>query len=406
MSGSRLFRTTGVWLLILGLAGCQGDDAAQDGESVQARVLRQLSDAEPGDHIELPAGHFSFTEPLILASEGLTLEGAGRDLTRLSFKSQTAASASVQLNADAISVLDLSIEDAPHTAIQMTEVRLAQLRDVGVNWTDRESAAPVGIWAADSRRLLLDDLSVSGARESGVLIQRSRDITVRNSRINNNLIGIDIRNSQRSDVYDNSVIDNSLGVRVDNALDATVSGFAIRLFDNDILRNNRDNTAPESSALASLWRGVGIQIDGSDAVEIFDNRFSENSTADVYVRKATADEATTQAAVLDAYPESIHIHDNQYGDGGTQPESFKLKWLRWTQFGLGSRLPPVLWDGEFDPDKQLNGDTPVHLRLCVPDVAAPVLNLDQAHDFANPSVSTDWHKCSLPSLPGVQIDWE
>lgn len=405
MNGLRLIRTVSLGLLILGVVACQGDDAAPPGETVQARVLRQLSDAQPGDHIELPAGHFSFADPLILATEGLTLAGAGQDQTILSFKTQTRAGASVQLNADAISLLNLSIADAPQLAIQLNQVRLAQLRGVGVTWTERDLAAPVGVWVADSRRLLLDGVSVSGAGETAVLIQRSRDVTVRGSRLNNNLIGIDLRNSRRSDLYGNSIIDNSLGVRVQNALDATVSGFAIRLFDNDILRNNRENTAPADSALAALWRGVGIQIDGSDAVEIFANRFAENGTADVYVRKATAADDITQGAVLDAYPESIHIHDNQYGNGGTQPESFRLKWVRWTQFGLGSRLPPVLWDGELDPNKQFNGDTPVHLRLCVPDVAA-VLNLDLAHDYANPSVATDWHKCRLPSLPGVPYDWE
>lgn len=405
MNGLRLVRTVSFGLLILGLVACQGDDTAQEGETVQARVLRQLNEAQPGDRIDIPAGHFSFTDPLVLASEGLTLEGAGQGQTVLSFQSQALEGASVQFAADDIRLLNLSIEDAPQLAIQLSEVSLAQVRGVGVSWSERDSAAPVGIQIADSGRTLLDGVSVSGARENAVLILRSRDITVREGRFNNNLIGIDLRNAQRSDVYGNSLFDNSLGIRVDNALDAQMSGFAIRLFDNDIQRNNRENTAPEDTALAELWRGVGIQIDGSDAVEIFTNRFAENGTADVYVRKATASDDVVQTAVLDAYPESIHIHDNQYGDGGTQPESFRLKWVRWTQFGLGSRLPPVLWDGELDPNKQLNGDTPVHLRLCVPDVAA-VLNLDQANDFANPSVATDWHKCRLPSLPGVRYDWE
>ena len=387
------------------LIACQGDDAARPTESLQQQLIQQLAEAQPGDQIDLPAGHFPFDQAIQLTIEGLILAGAEEGETVLSFASQVSDDASLQLSANGITLRNLSIEDSHGVGVAIAGVQRAQLIDVRVQWQDADAAASTGIAVSDSRRVLLDEVAVRSAAEAGILLHNSSAVVIRNARISDSLIGIDLRNAKHSDLHGNMLVDNTQGVRIVNALDSSMSGYAIRLFDNDIMRNNKANSAPETSDLAGLWQGVGLQIEGGDAIEVFNNRLSDNATADIYVKAVAADESTLQQSLLDPFPESIYVHDNQYGEGGTQPDGFKLKWLRWTLFGFGGRLPPVLWDGQLDPAKQVNGQTPIHLRLCVPEDESPVLNLDVANDFANPQVKPQWHQCRLPSLPGVLNNW-
>lgn len=392
-------------MLVLTLVACQGDDGAVEGESATSRVMRQLAQAESGERVEIPAGHYEFDQPLRLNQPGVMLVGAGPSQTVLSFAAQLDAEPSVQLSADQVRLENLSIKDAPSIGLLIDGAQQVRVQSVALAWSDSDKAAATGIQVSESRRLLLDQISLAGATETGIAVQRSRDVIVRASQIEQSLIGIDLRNVQRGDLYDNQILLNGLGVRVINALDSTVSGYSVRIFDNDVQRNNRSNPASEDPQWASLWHGVGIQIDGGDAVELFGNRLAGHDTADILVQAVSADAQTEAAAVLDRYPESIYVHDNLYGDGGTQPEGFKLKWIRWTQFGLGGRLPPILWDGRLDPAKQMNDQTPTHLRLCVPEGEASVLNLDLQNDYANPAVDAQWHHCRLPSLPEVQLNW-
>lgn len=399
MSRLRAIRLVALMLPITLLMACQGDEAARSTASLQQQLTAQLAEAQPGDQIDLPAGHFPFDQAIQLTIEGLVLAGAEDGETVLSFAGQVADDASVQLLADGIGLRNLSIEDSH--GVVVAGVQRVQLSGLRVQWQDADTAASTGIAVSDSRRVLLDEVAVRSATEAGILLHNSAAVVVRNARISDSLIGIDVRNTQHSDLHANTLVDNTQGVRIVNALDAAMSGYAIRLFDNDVMRNNKANTAPEASDLAQLWQGVGVQIEGVDAIEVFNNRLSDNATADIYVKKVMADESTLQPSLLDPYPESIYVHDNQYGEGGTQPDGFKLKWLRWTSFGFGGRLPPVLWDGQLDPAKQVNGQTPIHLRLCVPEDESPVLNLDEANDFANPRVEPQWHQCRLPSLPAV-----
>lgn len=401
----RPVRLAVLMLLTTLLMACQGDEAARPTQLLQQQLTQQLADAQPGDQIDLPAGRFPFDQALQLTTEGLILAGSDEGKTVLSFANQPTPDASVQLLADGISLRNLGIEDSHGVAVSIKGVQRAQLIGLRVQWQDKDLAAGTGIEVTDSRRILLDEVAVRGATQAGILLHNSAAVVVRNARVSDSLIGIDVRNSQHSDLYGNMLVDNTQGVRLVNALNSSMSGYAIRLFDNDIQRNNKANTAPETSELAELWQGVGVHIEGGDAIEVFDNRLTDNGTADIYVRSVSADAVTRQQSALDPYPESIYVHDNQYGDSGTQPDGFKLKWLRWTLFGFGGRLPPVLWDGQLDVAKQVNGQTPIHLRLCVPAEESPVLNLDQANDFANPQIEPQWHQCRLPSLPAVSNYW-
>ncbi|MFG1497535.1 parallel beta-helix domain-containing protein [Saccharospirillum sp. HFRX-1] len=401
----RLVRLAVLMLVTTLLMGCQGDEAARPTLLLQQQLTQQLADAQPGDQIDLPAGRFPFDQAIQLTTEGLILAGSEEGKTVLSFANQATDDASVQLLANGIRLRNFSIEDSHGVAVSIKGVQRAQLIGLRVQWQDKDLAASTAIEVTDSRRILLDEVAVRSATQAGILLHNSAAVVVRNARVSDSLIGIDVRNSQHSDLYGNMLVDNTQGVRIVNALNSSMSGYAIRLFDNDIQRNNKANTAPETSELAGLWQGVGVQIEGGDAIEVFDNRLTNNGTADIYVRSVSADEVTRQQSALDPYPESIYVHDNQYGDSGTQPDGFKLKWLRWTLFGFGGRLPPVLWDGQLDVTKQVNGQTPIHLRLCVPEDESPVLNLDQANGFADPQIEPQWHQCRLPSLPAVSNYW-
>lgn len=392
-------------LLLLGalLSACQGDRSEATSETLQARLERQLAAAEAGALIELPAGRFEIDRELSLAVEGLSLVGAGRDRTILSFGQQSEGEAGVKLMAASVRLADLGIENPPVRGVLVDGQTQAVIHNVGVRWTDAAADQSFGIEARGAHRLLIENTQVEGAGRAGIRIGQSREVVVRNSRSHDSLVGIEIENSQRTDVYGSVASGNTTGILVVNSPTLAMSGYATRLFENEVVANNRSNTAAENSPLASLWRGTGIQIEGSDAAEIFNNRLVDNDTADLLVRASSMPPHTSDSRALDPYPESIFIHGNLYRGGGTRPEGLKLKWLRWRHVGLGERLPAILWDGRQDSAKQVNGQTPRHLRLCIAEGEARVMNLDLANDFANVRVEPQRHYCRLPSLPEVRL---
>ena len=82
--------------------------------------------------------------------------------------------------------------------------------------------------------------------------------------------------------------------------------------------------------------------------------------------------------------------------GGDSPDGLDLKALKMAMYGLGGRLPDVLFDGYVNPARA-GGP-----QICLRDVSG-VVNADGPGGYKNPSKDATPYACSLPSLPAVDL---
>ena len=391
------------------LVGCgQEVEPEATSESYQKTLMTQLIEAKPGDVIEIPAGTFHFNRGLTLSQHGITLRGQGMDQTILSFRNQVQGAEGLFVSGNDFTIEDLAIEDAKGDGLKVNEGRNVTIRRLRVEWTggpDSKNGA-YGIYPVQTENTLIEDSVAIGASDAGIYVGQSRNVVVRNNRAEYNVAGIEIENTQGADVYGNLTTNNTGGSLVFNMPNLPIPGRGTRVYDNEVVANNTRNFAHEGAAVASVPAGSGVVINSNDEVEIFNNRIRDNDTANVIISSAQSTgyyETDNEADGFDPYPESIYIYDNQFEGGGKSPDHLELKALKVLEFGLGGSLPDILWDGYYDPAKQVNGEIPEALRICVQNGDAGLVNVDAPGGFKAISTDKAPHDCALPKLPAVVL---
>jgi parallel beta-helix repeat protein len=402
-------------LAIALLAGCAqksappaAPDVAADARAFEQKLQEQLLDARPGDVIEIPAGRHALTRSLSLTVDGVTIRGAGRDQTVLSFKDQVAGAEGLLVTASDFTLENLAIEDTKGDAIKINEGRNITLRGVRTEWTGGPHVdnGAYGIYPVQTENVLIDDCVAIGASDAGIYVGQSRNIIVRNSRAEYNVAGIEIENSIGADVYDNVATNNAGGILVFNMPNLPQPGHTTRVFRNKVIANNHENFARKGAAVASVPSGSGIIINSNDKVEIFENEIVDNSTSGVIISSYYSTGYYTAEGVqekFDPYPEGIYIYGNTFRGGGDSPGNLELKGLKLAMFGLNGRLPEVLWDGYVARDRLVGGRLPPELAICVDNGDIGVLNVDGPNKYKNPSTDGAPYRCRMPKLPAVTL---
>lgn len=392
--------------LALALPACEkvstvSDSASPAGEAGFAAEFRQkLLDAKPGDVIEVPAGVHHFDRSLSLRTDGVTIRGAGRDKSILSFKGQKAGAEGLLVNANDFTIEHLAIEDSKGDGLKVSEARGVTIRGVRVEWTGgpKTSNGAYGLYPVLSQDVLVEDTVSIGASDAGIYVGQSRDVVVRNSRAERNVAGIEIENTINADVYGNVATGNTGGILVFNMPALTQQGDAVRVFGNKVVANNTGNFGAKGTPVASVPAGSGIVVNSNDNIEIFDNDIADNKTANIIISSvySTGYKADKASGEFDPYPERIHVHGNRLSGGGDSPDGLDLKALKVALYGLGGRMPDVLFDGYVNP-KRAGGP-----QICLRDVSG-VVNADGPGGYKNPSNDATPFACSLPSLPAVDL---
>lgn len=396
----------GISLLSLPLTACRpaadgqaAGDAAETGFAVQLRT--RLLDAKPGEVIEIPPGVHRFDRGLSLRVNGVTLRGAGKDKTVLSFKGQKSGAEGLIVNADDFTLENLAIEDSKGDGLKVNEGENIVVRGVRVEWTngpDTDNGA-YGLYPVQSSNVLIEDSVVIGASDAGIYVGQSQNVVVRRNRAERNVAGIEIENCIGADVHDNVATENTGGILVFNMPDLPQPGHTTRVFDNTIVGNNTDNFGREGTAVASVPAGSGVVIMSNDDVEVFGNEIADNRTANVIIAShytAGYDSKYKPSAAFDPYPERIHVHDNRFSGGGDSPDGLDLKALKVAMFGLRGRLPDVLWDG-YANAKRKEGP-----QICIRG-ASGVINADGPNKNKSPKADAAPFDCTLPPLPTVTL---
>ncbi len=391
---------------LLGLAACGQKQSADKNTGLAAgdpayaaSFQEKLLDAKPGDVITIPAGKFSFDRSLSLTVDGVTLRGAGMDKTILSFKGQKSGAEGLLVSASDFTIEDLAIEDSKGDALKINEGENIIIRRVRTEWTNGPSTSngAYGLYPVQTKNILIEDSVAIAAADAGIYVGQSENIVVRRNKAIRNVAGIEIENSVKADVYDNSATENTGGILVFNMPHLVMSGKATRVYKNRIIANNTANFGAKGTAVASVPAGSGIVINSNDDVEIFDNDIQDNRTANIIVSSYFSTGYTTQytkAKNFDPYPEAISIHGNRFKGGGDAPDGLDLKALKLALVGIGGRLPDILWDGYANP---ASGRKP----LCVD--TSSVVNADLPNKSKNARIEAKSHQCTLPPLPAVTL---
>ncbi|WP_018973552.1 parallel beta-helix domain-containing protein [Rudaea cellulosilytica] len=391
-------------------AGCgKGPPPApSDAEAAfEKKLQEQFLDAKPGTVIEIPPGKHSLQRVLTLRANGVTVRGAGADKSILSFQNQISGPEGMLVYANDFTIEHLAIEDSKGDGLKINDGENITIRDVRVEWTAGPSKdnGAYAIYPVKCKNVLIEDSVAIGSRDAGIYVGQSQDIVVRRNRAEKNVAGIEIENSIRADVYENTATGNTGGILVFNMPDLTQHGEHARVYKNKVVANNLGNFGAKGTAVASVPAGSGVIVTSNPKVEIFDNDIADNRTANLiiasYYITNFADKKPTEG--YDPYPKSIYVHDNRFSGGGDSPDGLDWKALKVSMFGINGHFPDVLWDGFVDAKAQVNGQYPAEQRICVKNGEVEVLNVDGPNKFSNPKVFKDEFHCELPPLAAVEM---
>lgn len=374
----------------------------------QSRLIR----AVPGDILQLEEGTYELQSGLNLVADNITIRGRGHDKTILSFKNQRDGSFGLLASGDNLVLENFAVEDTSHNAIKVLGAENVTFRGVRTEWTGgpKTSNGAYGLYPVQCKNVLIENCVAIGAADAGIYVGQTTDVIVRNCRAEWNVAGIEIENTINADVYDNIVRNNTGGLLVfDLPGLPQKNGRHVRLFRNQIIKNNTKNFAPKGNMVASVPAGSGILVMATDDVEIFDNKITDNRSFSVSVVSYLIYQKKLKDKHYDPYPEGVFIHDNQISGGGTAPDGELGQILKSL---VGTPLPEIAFDGIVDQQKLVNGKMPTEksLRLSnngdVRFINIDFINLSPANIAAGkykPSMDMTPFEGTLASLKSVQL---
>jgi len=291
--------------------------AADNQEKVQEALILMEDD----DIIEFDEGTFEFTNTLSLDNKnGITIRGAGRDLTTLSFANQTAGAEGLQItNCDWLLMRDFTITDAEGDNIKARECDGISFVNLGSVYTGPVSGdnGAYALYPVACKNVYLDSCYVRGASDAGIYVGQSEKIVVRNNLVEENVAGIEIENSIEADVYNNEARNNTGGILVFDLPNLTVitNGRQCRVYDNYIHDNSHENFAL-SGTVRDIPPGTGIMLLSSADVEVFNNQIHNNNVMGLGIISMITLDAfdfnIPDYGDYDPYIYNIHIHDNEF----------------------------------------------------------------------------------------------
>ncbi|MFT7470242.1 MAG: parallel beta-helix repeat protein [Kiritimatiellia bacterium] len=378
------------------LASCGSEEPAMPQLNFEEALQEQLIQAKSGDVITIPAGVHEITRSLSLNVSGVTIAGEGIDTTVLSFKNQVQGAEGLLVSANDFVIRDLAIEDTIGDALKINESNNVQILRVRTEWTNGplSTNGAYGIYPVQSKNVLIDEAVAIGASDAGIYVGQSSQIIVRNSRAEYNVAGIEIENSTFADVHDNVATNNTGGILVFDLPNLPVQGGRnTRVYNNHIFANNTGNFAPEGNIVAGVPAGTGLMIMANDNIEVFENNFENNNSANVLIVSYLINEIPITDPNYDPFPEAIYLHNNQYTGGGESPDSEPLALL---QAATGQPLPDIIWDGMLSEGKTASD------ALCFSEAAdTSFVSLDASNGFAQPVFDATAHDCALPRLTEI-----
>ncbi|WP_437761373.1 right-handed parallel beta-helix repeat-containing protein [Sorangium sp. So ce281] len=143
-----------------------------------------------------------------------------------------------------------------------------------------------GIFPTQSRNGLIALSKATGANDSGIWVETSEDVRVTHNLVEDNTNGFEVSNSDDVDLSYNVARNNAVGfsvVLLPGIFDVRAGARRIDVRDNDVVDNNRPNTARPGSILAAIPPGIGILYAGVDESEISGNHVVGNKLSGIAI---------------------------------------------------------------------------------------------------------------------------
>jgi parallel beta-helix repeat protein len=399
-------------------SGCRTKPAMDFQKTLQERLIS----AKAGEVIDLPEGKFHFDRTLTLNVDGVTLRGKGMGKTVLSFAGQKTGAQGLLVKANDFTIEDIGIEDTAGDALTVQGGNNITIRRVRTEWTrgPNPDNGPYGIYPVECKNLLVEDSVAKGAADAGIYVGQSENVVIRRNRVESNVDGFEIENTENVDAYENVATHNTGGMGVFNLPNLPRQGGKhVRVFQNQFVDNNTPNFAPKSlGPIATLPAGTGVYVLAIRDVEIFRNRIQNNGTVNLYIMHygtaideaaltATSSSGITQQIFAPAdkryYPfvQEVYVHDNEISGGGQAPDT-RMSSVKELATALGGKLPDILYDGMVDPQWGRKGANLGHICF---EKNGPVtfLNFDAGGNMKHPVKDVTRYACALAPLTPATV---
>ena len=398
-----LFIKTFLFLSILW--SCQSENTQSGGkidEEMYAQIQQQLLDATPGITVQIPEGSFEFDRPLSLDGiSNVTIQGAGKDKTILSFKNQKVGAEGLKITADSVTIQDLTILDTKGDGIKIQDSRTVTLRFVKTAWTGgaKASNGGYGIYPVACNNVLIDNCEAAFASDAGIYVGQSVNVIVRNSYAHENVAGIEIENCINAEVYDCKAENNTGGILVFDLPDLqVVNGHTARIYRNKIIENNHKNFAPEGNIVGIVPPGTGIILLAAKNVEIFENEIIGHKTIGTAIASYQITQKPWNNKSYNPFSSEIYIYNNKYERKRSLPDLTK-DFGKMVNYVFSGKPQDILYDGILDETK--TGKNP--MKICVRQSGEDLrfANIDAANDFKKVDKNITAYNCERETLPKV-----
>lgn len=380
---------------------------SRDYIDLEAELVEQFILAKDSSVIELPAGHFLFSQSLSLDNKShLTVKGQGMDKTVLSFKGQSSGAEGIKItNSQNIVLEDFAIEDAVGDNLKISDSDSVVMRRIRSAWTGEVSVqnGAYALYPVLSSNVLIEECEAIGSSDAGIYVGQSKNVIIRNNKAFYNVAGIESENSTNVEIYGNEAYENTSGLLIFNLPELTVYGSNVNAHHNKIYNNNLTNFAVKGSIVSAVPKGAGVIIMATKDVKFHNNIIEDHKTVNLAVvsyeifaadedelgQETLASEAQARGLrAIDSdykedesynpYPGRVSIHDNTFSNINFLPtfsNEFGLLWLLKNK----ASIPDIAYDGIISPDGSLQDD---EHRLCVRNNSnASFVYLDASHDF-------------------------
>lgn len=435
------------WLVGVGLAGGCGDNKGNDttpdatqpfaANSCASLAASNCKEIPAGDAamlqttantitgpttIVLDAGTYKLANAVTIRTKGVHIIGQGIDKTILNFGEADAQANGIDVIGDDFLVQDLTVLDSKKDGIRVEQSNGVTYRRIKATWTnasDKTNGA-YGIYPVKSQNVLVEDSEAHNASDAGLYVGQCQHVIVRNNKVQGNVAGLEIENTQYADVYGNTAEDNTGGIVVFDLPANPIVGRDVRIRDNIIKNNNHANFAAGGTVM-SIPVGTGTFAMASRRVEITNNTYENNNTVDISVISglAIADNpldwvldpakvtivgkyddlgVVENGVVVNFRSKEVVISGNKHSGSGTRPDTTDPLHLGFLLAAHGTPVPNVLYDGIEETFKPATMEYTNNHHICVGgNTMGTFADIGLAEQMKDPS--TPFYKPAAPFVP-------
>ena len=385
-------------------------------------ILEAFITARDSSVIELPEGHYLFSQSLIIdGKKNVTIRGAGIEKTVLSFKGQRQGAEGVRIsNCNNITIENLSIEDAAGDNLKVTDSEFVVMRNIRSAWTGKVSTdnGAYALYPVLCKNLLIEGCEAIGSSDAGIYVGQSKNVIIRNNKAYYNVAGIESENSSQVEIYDNEIFKNTGGLLIFNLPHLTVYGENVKAYNNHIYDNNIRNFGVKGSIVSTVPRGTGIIVMATKEVAIYENKIEDHKTInssvvsyEIYVPPKNkkkkkkkllrsglrqVEENYNEDVSYSAYPGMVSIHDNKFKNKHFIPaldNDFGLLWVMKNKL----QIPDVAYDAILPSNYFLDNSIPnPDYKICVKNNGKiNFVAMDAANDFEKFSNDLGDYACDV-----------